>query len=66
MRYDFSTVEDKDSFVSVPEGMHICRVAEVRQGQSRDGSEPWSLRLEVAEGELAGRTAGIPAYRELS
>lgn len=57
MRYDFSDVEDVDSFVSVPEGEYVCRVAEVREGQSRDGSERWSLRLEVTEGEWAGRTA---------
>jgi len=58
MRYDFSSVEDIESFVSVPEGRYLCRVAEVREGVSRDGSARWSLRLEVAEGEYAGRTAG--------
>ncbi len=57
MRYDFSTVEETDSFVTIPEGVHVCRVAEARVGQSRDGSERWRLRLEVAEGEWAGRTA---------
>jgi len=58
MRYDFSTVEDIESFVSVPEGRYLCRVAEVRDGVARDGSARWSLRLEVAEGDYAGRTAG--------
>lgn len=58
MRYDFSTVEDIESFVSVPEGRYLCRVAEVREGVARDGSARWSLRLEVAEGDYAGRTAG--------
>jgi hypothetical protein len=58
MRYDFSTVEDIESFVSVPEGRYLCRVAEVREGIARDGSARWSLRLEVAEGDYAGRTAG--------
>ena len=57
MRYDFGTVEDNESFVLVPEGVHICRIAEVRNGQARDGSERWRMRLEVAEGEWAGRTA---------
>ena len=33
-------------------------MAEVREGLARDGSVRWSLRLEVAEGEYAGRTAG--------
>ena len=58
MRFDFSDVEDIESFVSVPEGRYLCRVAEVREGLARDGSVRWSLRLEVAEGEYAGRTAG--------
>jgi len=58
MRFDFSRVDDIESFVSVPEGTYVCRVADVREGLSRDGSIRWSLRLEVAEGEYAGRTAG--------
>jgi len=58
MRYDFSEVDDVESFVSVPEGRYRCRVAEVREGLARDGSVRWSLRLEVDEGEYAGRTAG--------
>ena len=58
MRFDFSQIEDVESFVSIPEGTYLCRVAEVRAGVTRDGSVRWSLRLEVAEGEYAGRTAG--------
>jgi hypothetical protein len=58
MRFDFSQVRDVESFVSVPEGSYLCRVAEVREGLARDGSVRWSLRLEVADGEYAGRTAG--------
>jgi hypothetical protein len=58
MRFDFSQIQDVESFVSVPEGTYLCRVAEVRDGLTRDGSVRWSLRLEVAEGEYAGRTAG--------
>lgn len=57
MRFDFSDVQDVDSFASVPEGVHKCRVAEVREGQSRDGSVRWTFRLEVLDGEWAGRTA---------
>lgn len=57
MHYDFSTVEDQDSFNSVPEGQYSCRIAEVRTGQSRDGSERWRFRLEVVDGDYAGRTA---------
>lgn len=57
MRYDFSSVDDVDSFVSVPEGLYVCRVAEVREGVARDGSVRWGVRLEVCEGDYAGRTA---------
>jgi len=57
MKYEFSTLEDVDSFVSVPEGSYPCRVAEVREGQTRDGSPRWGFRLEVVDGEHAGRTA---------
>lgn len=57
MRFDFSRVEDVESYVSVPEGTYRCRVAEVREGRSRDGSPRWNLRLEVSTGEYAGRTA---------
>ena len=58
MRYDFSDVEDIESFVSVPEGEYLCRVAEVREGTARDDSLRWSMRLEVVGGDLSGRTAG--------
>ena len=58
MRFDFSQVQDVESFVSIPEGSYPCRVAEVREGLARDGSVRWSLRLEVLAGEYAGRTAG--------
>ncbi|MCY3002121.1 MAG: hypothetical protein NTV21_09980 [Planctomycetota bacterium] len=58
MHYDFSQIQDIESFVSIPEGPYYCRVAEVREGVSRDGSPRWNLRLEVSRGEYAGRTAG--------
>ena len=58
MRFDFSQIQDVESFVSVPEGTYLCRVAEVRDGLTRDGNVRWSMRLEVAQGEYAGRTAG--------
>jgi hypothetical protein len=56
MQYDFSTVEDVQSFVSVPEGTYLCRIAEVRERTTREGAPLWSFRLEVAEGDYAGRT----------
>ena len=61
MHFDFSQVDDTDSYVSVPPGVYDCRVAEVRPGRSRDGSERWSMRLEVVTGEYAGRTAAWDA-----
>ncbi|MCP3918927.1 MAG: hypothetical protein GY711_25555 [bacterium] len=57
MRYDYSGVSDPESFVSVPGGTYPCRIAEVRPGRARDGSEQWSFRLEVLSGDYAGRTA---------
>ena len=57
MKLDFTNVEDAESYVSVPEGTYVCRIAEVRLYVARDGSPRWNLRLEVAEGEYAGRTA---------
>ncbi|MCC6408058.1 MAG: hypothetical protein IT453_12925 [Planctomycetes bacterium] len=61
MQFDFSQIEDFESYVSVPEGTYLCRVAEVREGIARDGSVRWGYRLEVAEGEYAGRTAAWDA-----
>lgn len=61
MHYDFSQVQDTQSFISIPEGTYDCRIAEVREGLARDGSVRWSLRLEVLRGEYAGRTAGWDA-----
>ena len=57
MKLDFSTIEDFESFVSIPEGTYLCRVAEVRVNSTRDGSPRWAVRLEVADGDYAGRTA---------
>lgn len=57
MKFDFRGVEDVQSYVYVPPGAYVCRVAEVRPGMARDGSVRWSLRMEVAEGDQLGRTA---------
>ena len=61
MKLDFSSIDDSESYVSVPEGTYLCRIAEVRPGLTRDGSPRWSLRLEVADGVYAGRTAAWDA-----
>ncbi|MEZ5978633.1 MAG: hypothetical protein R3F34_10475 [Planctomycetota bacterium] len=57
MEIDFSAVDDPADFVSIPEGVYHCRVAEVREGWTRDGDARWGMRLEVVEGPYAGRTA---------
>jgi hypothetical protein len=57
MKLDFTTIEDAESYVSIPEGNYLCRIAEVRENLTRDGSPRWALRLEVVDGEYAGRTA---------
>lgn len=61
MKIDFSSIEDLESYVSVPDGTYACRIAEVREGTTRDGSARWAIRLEVAEGDHAGRTAAWDA-----
>lgn len=58
VKVDFSLVDETRDFATIPSGDYPCRVAEVRQGEARDGSPRWSLRLEVLEGTFAGRTAG--------
>jgi hypothetical protein len=58
MAADFSSVEDVESYASIPEGVYLCRITDVRDGVSRDGSTRWALRLEVVDGDYAGRTAG--------
>lgn len=57
MQIDFSRVEDLESYASIPEGTYLCRIGDVREGLTRDGSPRWALRLEVAEGDYAGKTA---------
>ena len=57
MRIDFGRVEDVEAFASVPEGAYRVKVAEVRQGTTRDGDPRWGLRLEVVDGLYAGRIA---------
>ena len=58
MHYDFSSVDDdRDEFVLVPEGVYSVRIAEARESRGRDGSEHWGLRLEVIDGDWAGKTA---------
>ena len=57
MHFDFRQVPDVQVYTSIAPGIYVCRVGEVRDGLSRDGFVRWSLRLEVAEGPFAGKTA---------
>lgn len=57
MEYDFSKVEDVDTFVTIPEGVYDCRIGAVRVGRTRKGHERWAMRLDVASGAYAGRVA---------
>lgn len=53
---DFTQVEDT-SFEALPKGMYDCIVAENEFTYSQASGNPmWTLKLEVAEGEYAGRT----------
>jgi hypothetical protein len=54
---DFSEVPEPESYLSIPAGEYRCRIGEVRVATTRDGHERWALRLEVADGDYAGRTA---------
>lgn len=57
MRVDLSSVQDERNYASIPEGDYLLRITEVRPGLARDGSPRWSMRLEVVDGEYAGRVA---------
>jgi len=48
-------------FVTVPAGVYLCRIAEVRKGTTRAGDVRWSVRLVVAEGPQIGRQAAWDA-----
>jgi hypothetical protein len=57
MEIDFDAADHVSDFVTVPGGTYVCRVAEVRVGQTRTGDERWSLRLVVCEGQQIGKQA---------
>ena len=57
MQIDFTHINDDKNYTSVPEGFYLVSIAEVRTGMARDGSQRWNLRLDVLEGEFAGRVA---------
>lgn len=57
MEYDLSDVDDPRDYTSIPPGTYRVRIAEVRVGHTQEGVERWGLRLDVIEGDYAGRTA---------
>ena len=57
MQIDFDANDPVSDFVTVPQGTYLCRIGEVRVGQTRGGDERWSLRLLVAEGQHVGKQA---------
>ncbi len=57
MEINFDSTDQVSDFVTVPAGAYVCRIVEVRPGQTRAGDERWSLRLCVAEGEHTGKQA---------
>ena len=53
---DFSAVEET-TFEALPRGLYPCTVSECEFGHSQaKGTAMWTLKLEVSEGEYAGRT----------
>ena len=58
MERDLSQVEDARDYTSIPPGTYGVRIGEVRVGSTREGVERWGLRLDVVDGDYAGRTAG--------
>lgn len=57
MEVNFDSAEPNGDLISVPAGTYLCSIAEVRERETRAGDPLWGLRLVVAEGEYAGRTA---------
>lgn len=57
MRLDFETTDQVTDFVTIPAGTYLCRIAEVRDQQSKAGDTMWGIRLVVTEGEFTGRMA---------
>ena len=50
-------MSDPIDYTSVPPGTYRCRIAEVRDRETRGGDVLLALRLVVADGDVEGRTA---------
>lgn len=62
MVYDFSEVDEAEDYSPPPAGDYLCYVAdatdEYENGQkriSRNGDEMWNIKLEIGDGDYAGR-----------
>jgi len=57
MEFDLNGAEQPTDFVTVPQGVYLCEISDVRVGTTRAGDPRWGIRLIVAEGEYVGRQA---------
>ena len=57
MQIDLEIENGVDDYKVVEDGDHLLRVAEASAGETADGSVSWMVRMEIVEGDLAGRTA---------
>lgn len=55
MEINYDDIESINEFKPVPEGTYRCCVADVKEAQTSRGYPMWKLRLEIEEGEHAGR-----------
>jgi hypothetical protein len=56
MDLNFDEIGELGEYEPVPEGTYTCRVAKVEEKQTRHGHDMWTLRLEIEDGEFAGRS----------
>ena len=54
-KVDFSNVEDAQDFSPLPEGKYLCQLNDIEEASTQYNDEMWKLRLEVIDGEHAGR-----------
>lgn len=57
MLMNWDDVASHEDRTSVPAGVYPVEVVEVRETHTKDGSERWAVRLDIADGEFAGRIA---------
>ena len=57
MRIEVEGVDEVDDFVIVEAGEHLMRVGGAKEMPAADGGTSWMLRMEIVDGDMAGRTA---------